>query len=325
AVGDPYDEGDDGAGLELPGDAFDVADGADLLAVQPEQDQARHDAGPRGRTQARDLADDDTFAAPRPRGAPLLRRGLDAEAEDLLDDRPGLPLRDPLALDLEFAELDRHVPALAVPDDREADPLAGGAPGQRRRELRRIADRIAVQGDDHVADPEPGAFGGRPRLDRDDVGAGDLVESVDLGVHGAHVSDQYAELRAPHDAVLDQVAGHLPRQVDGDREAVPGVVPGSGGDRRVHADDAAGQVDERAARVAGVDRRVRLDEGLERGLGLPSQDPDRAALRADDPGRDGEVQPERVPERENPIPDLEPVGVPEPDGRQTLAPRRRDL
>ena len=65
--------------------------------------------------------------------------------------------------------------------------------------------------------------------------------------------------------------------------ATLGVALGDGG---VDADDLAGGVDERAARVARGDRRVGLDQAVE-SLGLA--DRQRAVERRDDPRRDGRV------------------------------------
>ena len=68
-------------------------------------------------------------------------------------------------------------------------------------------------------------------------------------------------------AELDQVVHHLLRERDRNREAVAGVVARPAGDRAVDADDFAADVDQRAARVARVDRRVGLDEVGDRVVG----------------------------------------------------------
>ena len=57
--------------------------------------------------------------------------------------------------------------------------------------------------------------------------------------------------------------------VDWDREADADVAAGARDDRGVDADELAVQVDERAAGVAGIDRRVGLNEVLERLLLRP--------------------------------------------------------
>ena len=63
--------------------------------------------------------------------------------------------------------------------------------------------------------------------------------------------------------VLDQLVHHRARQVDRDGEAVARVEAGLAGDGGVDADDLAPDVDQRAARVARVDRGVGLDEVLD--------------------------------------------------------------
>src|SRR5262249_57026551 len=80
---------------------------------------------------------------------------------------------------------------------------------------------------------------------------------------------------------------------------------GAGNDRRVDADQLAARVHQGAAAVAGVDRRVGLDEVLvvrEAEIGPPR--------RADDAGGDGvpERLGEGVADGEDPLADLEAIG-----------------
>src|SRR5690242_4538872 len=82
------------------------------------------------------------------------------------------------------------------------------------------------------------------------------------------------------------------RGADGDREPDAGerVLAVGGGERDDHADDAPVRVEQRAARAAGVDRRVELDEPGElavAGVGGPVQ-------AGDYPGGDAVGQGERV-------------------------------
>ncbi len=78
-------------------------------------------------------------------------------------------------------------------------------------------------------------------------------------------------------------------------------------DLRVDADELALRVDERAARVAVVDRRVGLQEVLVAAVA----DAGRSALRADDAHRDRLADAERVADREHDVADLHGVGVAE--------------
>jgi hypothetical protein len=94
--------------------------------------------------------------------------------------------------------------------------------------------------------------------------------------------------RKPHEHVGDR-ARHVAR----DREADALVAARAREDRGVDADQLAAQVDERAAGVAGVDRRVGLDEVLVLG------DVESAAGRRHDAHRHRLADAERVADRED--------------------------
>src|SRR5690606_15400704 len=115
-------------------------------------------------------------------------------------------------------------------------------------------------------------------------------------------------------AVLDELRGDSPGKIDRDREAVPREEARRARDRGVDPDDVALEVDERPARVAGVDRRVGLDEVLERrgpdlSVHRRAEDPDRAADGADDAGGDAELEAERAAQREDPVAEGERLRV----------------
>ena len=87
-----------------------------------------------------------------------------------------------------------------------------------------------------------------------------------------------------------------------------------GKDRAVDADEVARRVDERAAGVAGIDRRIGLDEVLE------AIDAEMVAPeRADDAHRDGVAEAERIADREHDVADLQMLHRAERDGRQVFA------
>ena len=111
---------------------------------------------------------------------------------------------------------------------------------------------------------------------------------------------------------LDQLLHHGARQIDRDREAVARGKAGLARDGRVDADDLTADVDERPARVAGVDRRVGLDEILNRVAGL-LQALKQPALGADDARRHGEGErlAQRVPDRQRPLTHPGRVGIAE--------------
>jgi hypothetical protein len=84
------------------------------------------------------------------------------------------------------------------------------------------------------------------------------------------------------------------------------------GNHRVDADHLAVVIQQRAARVAGVDGGIGLDEALEL-LG------DVAAERADDARRDRGLQAERRADGNRPVAHLHAVRVGDPDRRQRVA------
>src|SRR5690606_41027338 len=104
-----------------------------------------------------------------------------------------------------------------------------------------------------------------------------------------------------HLAVLDQLLHDGAGDIRRHREADADVAAGWRHDRSVDADQAAIHRDQRAARIARIDRRVGLDEVL-----VALADQPRAAERADDAVSDRLAEPERVADRDDEIADLEP-------------------
>src|SRR5262249_10177328 len=101
-----------------------------------------------------------------------------------------------------------------------------------------------------------------------------------------------------HDLVID-VDGGGGRQCKADAF----VATAAGDDGCVDADDFAGQINEWAARISWVNRGIRLQEALE--LLADSA----AILGANDSRSNGGVQTERAADSENPITDLDAVGI----------------
>ena len=129
--------------------------------------------------------------------------------------------------------------------------------------------RLAVERDDDVARLQARLGGRTVRGDRvlavrqavADLDALTFVLLVEVDpddrVHGLALGDQLL------DCLLDLRRGD--GEADPDAPSLAGG-PGSrcGGDRRVHADDLAGHVEQGATGVAGVDRRIGLD-GIDEG------------------------------------------------------------
>src|SRR4051794_38525452 len=154
------------------------------------------------------------------------------------------------------------------------------ARGNRRGHVLRGGDLLVVDGDDLVARLHAAAGGGAARNDRVHDRAGAVRRR-------AVAAPEVAALNRP--AALDLGHDELHgRDRYGEADARVGIAARL--DLGVHADDAAVAVEQRAAGVAGVDRRVGLhgvgDREAVRGV-------DRAPERGDDAGRDRALEAER--------------------------------
>src|SRR5439155_3560287 len=126
------------------------------------------------------------------------------------------------------------------------------------------------------------------------------------------VLDRHADAAALHFAIAKDLIHDLARHVDRHGEADPDIAAARRQDGGVDADALALEVDERAARIAGIDRRVSLDEVL---IALDAEA--APAKRADDARGDGLTETERVADREDEVADLEAVGIAHRHGSQS--------
>ena len=92
----------------------------------------------------------------------------------------------------------------------------------------------------------------------------------------------------------------------GTAKPMPMLPPVGPENRGVDADQLASRVDQRAARIAGVDRGVGLDEVL-----VAFDAETAAAKRADDPGGHRLAEAERIADRDHQVADLKASGVAE--------------
>ena len=154
---------------------------------------------------------------------------------------------------------DRHGPGLAAALDAQVDGPPDDVATEPALEVADALDRVAVELEHDVADAQAGARG-RARLEQlDDLEAARPADPCRdrLGQRPRPADD--AEERAPDAAVDDQrLEDPARRGVDRDGQAEPDP-----GDRGVDADDAATRVGQRAARVAGIERGVGLDDVLD--------------------------------------------------------------
>jgi hypothetical protein len=202
--------------------------------------------------------------------------------------------------------------------DADGDRVARFVAEQDVGEGLTLVDPFAVDGEDDVADLDPGGGGRTVRVDLADERAV-IDRQLLLRRHLiGHRRRGDAEVGVNDPAVGDQLAGDLLDRVDRDREEEPlrqkaaaEVLPDPD---RVDPDHPPGEVDQRPARVAGVDRRVVLDQP---GQGGPVGRHllQRAAEGADDALGDGVGEgAEGRTEREHRLPRFERVGVAEGHG-----------
>ena len=140
-----------------------------------------------------------------------------------------------------------------------------------------------------------------------------VLELELFGQGGGDVLDHDAEVAAGDVAVLDEAVHDVAGEVGGDGEADALVAAGAAEDGGVDADEAALDVHERAAGVAGVDGGVGLDEVL---IVLDAEV--AAARGADDAGGDGLADAEGVADGQHDVADLHLVAVGHRDDRQVL-------
>ena len=124
--------------------------------------------------------------------------------------------------------------------------------------------------------------------------------------------DLDAEPAAPGLAMVADLLEHRAGERGRDGKADADAAAGRREDRRVDADDLAGHVEQRAAGVAAVDRRVGLEEFVVGSL------IDVAGAGGQDAGGDGPAEAERIADRHHPVADPQGVGVAEAGGGQRL-------
>ena len=229
------------------------------------------------------------------------------------------PLPSTARLGRSLRKLDGDGPLVAAAKQGELERVARLLRIDRGDHVVHAGDRRAVDGGDHVAagaDPlagdrdlgvarlDPGLGRGAVGDDGLDQGAAVLVEVEHIGDLRRQVGAADADERVLDLARGDQLLGDLLGGVDRDREADADVAARlTGLDLRVDPDHLALGVDQRTARVAGVDRRVGLDRVLDR---EPVRGVDLALDRGDDPRGGRAVEPERVADRDHGIADLDP-------------------
>src|SRR6185295_17170693 len=308
-------EAQEGAGLG-PGDRLlELLDRRDRLAVDLGDDVARPDELLVERAVGLDLVDPDALDVARDAVAfAQARREVLVFQAEPADAAPAIGLIDRrfLVAARTLAELDHLLELLAVAQDVEGDlgvrPLARDVVDQ----VARGVDRAAVDSGQDVAVHDPGVRRRRVVLDLADQSAVGPLEAERLRGLEVQVLDLDAQIAAADLPLVAQLRQDLLERRDrhGEADVLGAVV-----DRCRDPDHPAVHVDERAARVAEVDRGVGLDEVLERGVA----DADRSPLGADHAGGDRLVEVERIADDHHPVADARPVAVAELEEAQAVA------
>ena len=164
--------------------------------------------------------------------------------------------------------------------------------------------RLAVDIGNDVAGLQTGFIGGAARLDGfDDDAVGHAEFLHEHGVIAAIFLERDADGTAGDFAVGDELIVNHDHGGGGQREADTFESAAAGVDGGVDADYFASHVHERAARIAGVDGGIGLNEALKLMADVG------AVFRADDSRGDGGVQAEGTTDGEDPVANLNAVGI----------------
>src|SRR5262245_41262837 len=200
--------------------------------------------------------------------------------------------------------------------DRDRRPAAAAVDGQWNAladadlfdligEVAELPNRLAIRRHDHVADrPSLGIhasqsrlFGRRARRCAHDDDTFDAEPRRYRFIRGHD-----ADAGRWHATVADQLRHDPVHHVDRDRKADPGIRARRRKDCRVDTDQPSRGIEQRPARVAGIDRGVGLNDVGDLPPAAGGQSPFQ---RADDAGRERLVEPERVADRKRRLHDLE--------------------
>src|SRR3954463_12881687 len=196
-------------------------------------------------------------------------------------------------------QLERHLAAIAQHLDRRHRTNPGV--GDQAEELRRIVNRLAVELDDDVSGAQSGFETFRiPRHPRYQCAVRVRRPELAGGLFRQLLDAEEAHGTTPHFAELLQIVDDLARQVARDGKPDPLVPAALGEDAGVDTNQFAAAADQRSARVAGVDRRVRLNEVF-----VISEPDVRPSGGADDTGRHRLTELERAANRQHRFTDPE--------------------
>ena len=239
----------------------------------------------------------------------------------------GLNLGLGLAVLVSRVEDQRNLPFLTAADDADRHLLAGTLALDRLKEIVGRLDRFSVDAHDQVGRrpidrlilvderplafllphdfraAQPGTLGGTAGRNR-----GDQQPLVGL------IDPHDARLRPPYPALVDQLRHDAGDRAHGNGKAHAGALARLAGDRRIHADHPRMTVQERPAGIARIDRRIDLDDRLQRSARAATGQ--RAVQTGNDAGRQRSLQPERIADGKDPLADLQLRRIAEDRGKQ---------
>src|SRR5262249_13388450 len=213
---------------------------------------------------------------------------------------------------LEVAERRGQLLGAAVAPDFERDLRASLERRDHRGQIARARDFRAVELEDHVTRLEPRLRTGASLFDLGNERALWRLEPEVLRQRLVDLLDRDAQLAVArvtrlHDLVLD-----MHRHVDRHRERQALEAAAAAADLRIHTDNFTLEIEQRAAGIPGVDRRIGLDE---RDVGITRQ---RARLGADDARGHSIFETERLADRHDPLANLGRFRVADLDVGQIL-------
>src|SRR6185437_13814317 len=184
---------------------------------------------------------------------------------------------------------------LAVAQHLDVHRLARWRVGHDARQRAVVEDRLAVESEHHVAVLQSGLRCGAIVVDTGNQRARRTRQAHALCDFRRDLLDADADPTAPRSATLLQLPDNVLHEVRWDRESNTNRTARRREDRGIHADDSAVHIEQRAAGIAAIDRRVGLDE-IVIGTGV-----DIAIAGRHDARGHGAAQTERIADGDYPI------------------------
>ena len=213
-------------------------------------------------------------------------------------------------------DADPHLDLRSPAPNGEFGGSADAERGDAEPEALGVGDLVAVDGEHHVADAEAAPFRRPARVELVDQYTARPAHAERGGDVGRNALPKGAEPRPNHAAIPGDAGDHRAHHVRRYGEANAHGTAGLGKYGGIDADQPAIHGDQRAARVAGIDGGIGLDEGVE------VRNPHLGARQGgDDAAGHGLADAEGVSDGEHQVADLELVGIAKFEIRQRLAAR----